>query len=52
MLVQSTILVIIPHELPNDLRHLDLKKLENIRKISNLGGHIVYCPVYFQQIRL
>ena len=27
----------LPHELPNDLR-LDLQKLRNIRKISNLGG--------------
>ena len=27
----------LPHDLPNDLR-LDLQKLRNIRKISNLGG--------------
>ena len=30
----------LPREFPNDLR-LDLRKLGNIRKISNLGGDIV-----------
>ena len=30
----------LPRELPNDLR-LDLSKLGNITKISNLGGDIV-----------
>ena len=34
------------------LKTQDLTKLRSIRKISNLGGHIVQCPVSLQELRL
>ena len=34
------------------LKTQDLRKLGNIRKISNLGGHIVQCLVSLQELRL
>ena len=37
------------HKLPKDLR---LRILGNQTKISNLGGHIAWCTVSFQEIRL
>ena len=45
------------HELPNELpmcphTHTKKKKLGNIRKISNLGGHIIYCLVAIRKLRL
>ena len=33
------------HELPNDLRLKDLRKLGNIRKVSKLHRMIAQCPV-------
>ena len=41
----------LPHEVPNN-KTQDLRKLGNIRKISNLGGHIAQCLVSLQEIRL
>ena len=41
----------LPRELPNDLR-LGFRKLGNIRKISNLDGDIVWCPVSLKKIKL
>ena len=34
------------------LKTQDLRKLGNIRKISNLGGHIAQCLVSLQELRL
>ena len=34
------------------LKTYDLRKLENIRKISKLGGRIGQCPASLQEIRL
>ena len=34
------------------LKSYDLRKLGKIRKISNLGRHIAYCPVSAPEIRL
>ena len=41
----------LPHEFPNDLR-LYIQKLQNIRKISNLGGDRAQWPVSFQEIKV
>ena len=38
----SNLVYKLPHQLPNDLR---LRKLGNIIKFTNLGGHIAQCPV-------
>ena len=45
----TNLLYELPHELPNDLR---LRKLGNIRKISNLGGHIAQYLVSLQELRI
>ena len=44
----------LPHELLNDLRlqTKDLRKLGNIRKISNQGGDIAWCPVSLPETKL
>ena len=35
----------LPHELPNDLRLKDLRKLGNIRKLSKFDRMRAQCPV-------
>ena len=47
-----------PYELSSDVLRLqlsnayDLRKLENTRRISQLGGGIVYYPVSLQEMKL
>ena len=35
----------LPHELPNDLKLYEIRKLGNIRKVSKLNKMIAYYPV-------
>ena len=39
------------HELPHELRTQDLRKLENIRKISNVGGDAPQCSLLLPEIK-
>ena len=41
----------LPHELPNDLRLKDLRKLGNIQKISKFHRIIAWCSVLLPKLK-